>query len=263
MPTNPLHREAVPETPNRLGIEGIEFIEYTTSHPQALGQVLENMGFKPVARHRSREVTLYRQGGMNLVVNANPEDARMSGAADGELEGRRRAGRSGHLSSRSRRLERHRQHHADCDVHGVGDVVGITDRLGRGAIGDGDGGRRAFEDFRAPFLDLGVELIVGNHAVDEPHGEGFGGAVAPLPCGVRRADGLANHHVAALRLASVAARALRQRAGQGRGRDHRELPPQVPGGDPNRELLPVFGQDRHAQGARRASRGLEHGHRDP
>ena len=84
MQSNPLHREAVPETPNRLGIEGIEFIEYTTSHPQALGQVLENMGFKPVARHRSREVTLYRQGGMNLVVNANPEDARMSGAADGE-----------------------------------------------------------------------------------------------------------------------------------------------------------------------------------
>ena len=84
MNTNPLHREAVPETPNRLGVEGIEFIEYTTSHPQALGQVLENMGFKPVARHRSREVTLYRQGGMNLVVNANPEDARTSGAADGE-----------------------------------------------------------------------------------------------------------------------------------------------------------------------------------
>ena len=84
MNTNPLHREAVPETPNRLGVDGIEFIEYTTSHPQALGQVLENMGFKPVARHRSREVTLYRQGGMNLVVNANPEDARMSGAADGE-----------------------------------------------------------------------------------------------------------------------------------------------------------------------------------
>ena len=83
MNTNPLHREAVPEAPNRLGIDGIEFIEYTTSHPQALGQVLENMGFKPVARHRSREVTLFRQGGMNLVVNANPEDARMSGAADG------------------------------------------------------------------------------------------------------------------------------------------------------------------------------------
>jgi 4-hydroxyphenylpyruvate dioxygenase len=34
------------------------------------------MGFKPVARHRSREVTLYRQGQMNIVVNANPSDTR-------------------------------------------------------------------------------------------------------------------------------------------------------------------------------------------
>ena len=56
MQANHLHREAVPETPNRLGIEGIEFIEYATSKPQALGQVLETMGFRPVARHRSREV---------------------------------------------------------------------------------------------------------------------------------------------------------------------------------------------------------------
>jgi 4-hydroxyphenylpyruvate dioxygenase len=78
------HREAIPEMPNRLGIEGIEFIEYATSRPQALGQVLENMGFRPVARHRSREVTLYRQGGMNLVVNASPDDARVSGSLDGQ-----------------------------------------------------------------------------------------------------------------------------------------------------------------------------------
>ena len=76
-------REDVPAPPNRLGLAGIEFIEYATSRPQALGQVLENMGFRPVARHRSREVTLYRQGGMNLVVNANPDDARVSRNADG------------------------------------------------------------------------------------------------------------------------------------------------------------------------------------
>jgi 4-hydroxyphenylpyruvate dioxygenase len=77
-------REAVPEMPNRLGISGIEFIEYATSRPQALGQVLENMGFRPVARHRSREVTLYRQGGMNLVVNASPDDARVGGTVEGQ-----------------------------------------------------------------------------------------------------------------------------------------------------------------------------------
>lgn len=78
-----IHREDVPELPNRLGIEGIEFLEYATTRPQALGQVLENMGFYPVARHRSREVTLYRQGGMNLIVNANPEDARVTSTKDG------------------------------------------------------------------------------------------------------------------------------------------------------------------------------------
>ena len=48
---------------NPLGLDGIEFIEYSTPKPQALGQVLEMMGFKPVARHRSREIQLYRQSG--------------------------------------------------------------------------------------------------------------------------------------------------------------------------------------------------------
>ena len=76
-------REALPEQPDPLGLEGIEFIEYATLRPQALGQVLEAMGFRPVARHRSREVTLYRQGAMNLVVNAHPDDARASATASG------------------------------------------------------------------------------------------------------------------------------------------------------------------------------------
>jgi 4-hydroxyphenylpyruvate dioxygenase len=61
---------------NPIGLDGIEFIEYATAKPQALGQVLEMMGFKPVARHRSREVLLYRQGGLNVVVNAHPGEVR-------------------------------------------------------------------------------------------------------------------------------------------------------------------------------------------
>ena len=64
-------REAISDVANPLGLDGIEFIEYVTSRPQALGQVLEMMGFKPVARHRSREVLLYRQGAMNVVINAH------------------------------------------------------------------------------------------------------------------------------------------------------------------------------------------------
>src|SRR6187549_86358 len=64
-------REPLGDRSNPLGLEGIEFIEYATSKPQALGQVLEMMGFRPVARHRSREVLLYRQGDMNVIVNAH------------------------------------------------------------------------------------------------------------------------------------------------------------------------------------------------
>src|SRR5258705_2752516 len=65
--------EPTPEPSNPLGLDGIEFIEYATSQPQAFGTLLQKMGFSAVARHRSREVVLYRQGPMNLIVNAHPD----------------------------------------------------------------------------------------------------------------------------------------------------------------------------------------------
>jgi len=64
--------QRLPEPSNPLGIDGIEFIEFATAQAQAFGTLLEKMGFAPLARHRSREVMLYRQGGMNLIVNADP-----------------------------------------------------------------------------------------------------------------------------------------------------------------------------------------------
>ena len=64
-------REIPIDAANPLGLDGIEFIEYSTSRPQALGQLLETLGFRPIARHRSREVLLYRQGDMNIVINAH------------------------------------------------------------------------------------------------------------------------------------------------------------------------------------------------
>ena len=69
--TQTIDREIQSHPSNPLGLDGIEFIEYATSRPQALGRVLEMMGFRPIARHRSREVLLYRQGAMNVVVNAH------------------------------------------------------------------------------------------------------------------------------------------------------------------------------------------------
>src|SRR5258708_16877811 len=69
--------ERLPEPSNPLGMDGIEFIEYTTSQPQAFGALLQKMGFAAVARHRSREVELYRQGSMNLIVNADSDFSSM------------------------------------------------------------------------------------------------------------------------------------------------------------------------------------------
>jgi 4-hydroxyphenylpyruvate dioxygenase len=80
-PSNPREplQASFSDAANPIGLDGIEFIEYTTERPQALGQVLEMMGLRPVARHRSREVTLYRQGELNVVVNANAQAARGEG----------------------------------------------------------------------------------------------------------------------------------------------------------------------------------------
>jgi 4-hydroxyphenylpyruvate dioxygenase len=58
---------------NPMGTAGFEFIEYAAPDPAALGKVFEQLGFKAIARHRHKNVTLYRQGGINFIVNAEPD----------------------------------------------------------------------------------------------------------------------------------------------------------------------------------------------
>ncbi len=58
---------------NPMGTDGFEFIEYATTDPAATGRLFEQMGFKAIARHRHKRVTLYRQGGVNFIVNAEPD----------------------------------------------------------------------------------------------------------------------------------------------------------------------------------------------
>lgn len=58
---------------NILGVDGLEFVEFATANPESFGGVLEKLGFVRVARHRSRRVFLYRQGPMNVVVDADPQ----------------------------------------------------------------------------------------------------------------------------------------------------------------------------------------------
>ncbi len=56
-----------------MGTDGFEFIEYAAPDPQAMGELFERMGFQPIARHRHKNVLLYRQGGINFIVNAEPD----------------------------------------------------------------------------------------------------------------------------------------------------------------------------------------------
>jgi 4-hydroxyphenylpyruvate dioxygenase len=58
---------------NPMGTDGFEFIEYAAPDPAALGAVFEQMGFAAVARHRHKNVTLYRQGGVNFIINAEAD----------------------------------------------------------------------------------------------------------------------------------------------------------------------------------------------
>ncbi|MGE3649796.1 MAG: 4-hydroxyphenylpyruvate dioxygenase, partial [Reyranellaceae bacterium] len=60
------------DTVNPMGTDGFEFIEYTAPDPAELGRLFESMGFTAVAKHRSKDVTLYRQGDVNFIVNAEP-----------------------------------------------------------------------------------------------------------------------------------------------------------------------------------------------
>jgi 4-hydroxyphenylpyruvate dioxygenase len=58
---------------NPMGTDGFEFVEYTAPDTGALRALFERMGFRAVARHRAKNVTLYRQRGVNFIVNAEPD----------------------------------------------------------------------------------------------------------------------------------------------------------------------------------------------
>jgi 4-hydroxyphenylpyruvate dioxygenase len=57
---------------NPMGLMGFEFVEFASPAPNVLEPLFEKMGFSLVARHRSKDVLLYRQGDINFIVNREP-----------------------------------------------------------------------------------------------------------------------------------------------------------------------------------------------
>ena len=67
---------------NPMGLIGFEFVEFAAPVPDMLEPVFERLGFTLVARHRSKDVVLYRQGGINFIVNREPKSAASYFAAE-------------------------------------------------------------------------------------------------------------------------------------------------------------------------------------
>src|SRR6266516_6991668 len=63
---------ATVSTDNPMGTDGFEFVEYAHPNAEALHALFKLMGYAPVARHRSKKITVYRQGDINYLVNEQP-----------------------------------------------------------------------------------------------------------------------------------------------------------------------------------------------
>ncbi|MEE8496051.1 MAG: 4-hydroxyphenylpyruvate dioxygenase [Xanthomonadales bacterium] len=58
---------------NPMGLNGFEFVEFASPTAGVLEPLFEVMGFTAVAKHRSKNVTLYRQGDINFILNQEPD----------------------------------------------------------------------------------------------------------------------------------------------------------------------------------------------
>ena len=57
---------------NPMGLCGFEFVEFTAPEKGILEPVFSSMGFTHIANHRTKDVTLWRQGGINMIINYEP-----------------------------------------------------------------------------------------------------------------------------------------------------------------------------------------------
>ena len=67
---------------NPMGLMGFEFVEFASPTPDVLEPVFDMMGFSQVARHRSKNVSLYRQGDINFIINNEPRSVASYFAAE-------------------------------------------------------------------------------------------------------------------------------------------------------------------------------------
>src|SRR3546814_20441330 len=84
-------RIPLPEMPDRIRTDGVEFLEFAADEAEAaeLGALFHTFGFRKTAQHKAKDVTLWRQGGINPVLNTEREGLNRKSA----VKGKRRQGR--------------------------------------------------------------------------------------------------------------------------------------------------------------------------
>lgn len=63
---------------NPAGTDGFEFVEFAHAEPEKLEELFETMGYVAVARHKTKAITVWRQGDINYIVNAEPNSHAMT-----------------------------------------------------------------------------------------------------------------------------------------------------------------------------------------
>jgi 4-hydroxyphenylpyruvate dioxygenase len=162
---------------NPMGTDGFEFVEYAAPEPERLGALFERMGFAPVARHRSKRVTLYRQGDVNFILNAEPDSFAQSFA---RVHGPSVCAMAFRVKDAAAAYERAlalgaRPFHGRIGpmelnipaIHGIGDsLIYLVDRYGERTIYDVDFLPAAGAEARAP---AGVGLTAIDHLTHNVH----------------------------------------------------------------------------------------------
>ncbi len=71
----PASASGAPDMPDQIAVRSVAFIEFAANEIEAreLVSLLRGLGFRKAGKHISKEVTLYRQGEIKIVVNTEPE----------------------------------------------------------------------------------------------------------------------------------------------------------------------------------------------
>lgn len=143
------HDEMLDPAQNPMQTDGFEFVEYATDDPQAMDQLFRQMGFIEIARHKSKQVVLYRQGDINFILNSEPDSfaeahARMHGPSANAMAFRVRDSAAAVARARKLGAEIVEEKNSPSEltipaIKGIGgSLLYLVDRYGNSSIYDHD-----------------------------------------------------------------------------------------------------------------------------